>query len=102
MTDPPNPLGLSKRMKVTFADAELEAKEGLYEIGAVATVRVQLSRQRDMESHGDNPHHSVSLRGATDGSRTSPGPTYPDQPHLPARPDGAVLPREGDQRRHRR
>ena len=50
VTDPPNPLGFSKRMKVTFADAELEAKEGLYDNGRVATVRVQLSRRRDMES----------------------------------------------------
>ena len=50
VTDPPNPLGLSRRMKVTFADAELEAKEGLYEIGTVATVRVQLSRYRNKES----------------------------------------------------
>ena len=50
VTDPPNPLGLSKRMRVTFADAELEAKEGLYDNGSVATVRVQLSRRRDMES----------------------------------------------------
>ena len=50
VTDPPNPLGLSRRMKVTFAYAELEAKEGLYEIGSVATVRVQLSRPRNKES----------------------------------------------------
>ena len=50
VTDPPNPLGLSRRMKVTFADAELEAKEGQYEIGTVATVRVQLSRPRNKES----------------------------------------------------
>ena len=50
VTDPPNPLGFSKRMEVTFADAELEAKEGLYEIGSVATVRVQLSRPRNKES----------------------------------------------------
>ena len=50
VTDPPNPLGLSRRMKVTFADAELEASEGQYEIGTVATVRVQLSRPRNKES----------------------------------------------------
>ena len=50
VTDPPNPLGLSKRMRVTFADAELEAKEGQYSNGTTATVRVQLSRRRDMES----------------------------------------------------
>ena len=50
VTDPPNPLGLSRQMRVTFADAELEAKEGLYEIGTVATVRVQLSRPRNKES----------------------------------------------------
>ena len=41
---------LTQRMRVTFADAELEAKEGLYEIGTVATVRVQLSRPRNKES----------------------------------------------------
>ena len=41
---------LTRQMKVTFADAELEAKEGLYEIGTVATVRVQLSRPRNKES----------------------------------------------------
>ena len=41
---------LTRRMRVTFADAELEAKEGLYEIGTVATVRVQLSRPRNKES----------------------------------------------------
>ena len=50
VTDPPNPLGFPKRMRVTFADAELEAKEGLYETGSVATVRVQLSRPRNKES----------------------------------------------------
>ena len=50
VTDPPNPLGFSKRMRVTFADAELEAKEGQYSNGTTATVRVQLSRRRDMES----------------------------------------------------
>ena len=41
---------LTLQMRVTFADAELEAKEGLYEIGTVATVRVQLSRPRNKES----------------------------------------------------
>ena len=41
---------LTRRMKLTFADAELEAKEGLYEIGTVATVQVQLSRPRNKES----------------------------------------------------
>ena len=41
---------LTRRMRVTFADAELAAKEGLYEIGTVATVRVQLSRPRNKES----------------------------------------------------
>ena len=66
VTDPPNPLGFSKRMEVTFADAELEAKEGLYEIGSVATVRVQLSRRRDMESQVIIPIFR-SLHGATDG-----------------------------------
>ena len=50
VTDPPNPLGLSRRMRVSFADAELEAKEGQYSNGSVATVRVRLSRRRDMES----------------------------------------------------
>ena len=50
VTDPPNPLGLSKRMRVSFADAELEAKEGQYSNGTTATVRVRLSRRRDMES----------------------------------------------------
>ena len=43
VTDPPNPLGFSKRMRVSFADAELEAKEGQYSNGCVATVRVRLS-----------------------------------------------------------
>ena len=66
VTDPPNPLGFSKRMEVTFADAELEAKEGLYETGSVATVRVQLSRRRDMESQVIIPIFR-SLHGATDG-----------------------------------
>ena len=66
VTDPPNPLGFSKRMEVTFADAELEAKEGLYEIGSVATVRVQLSRRRDMESQVIIPIFR-SLHGATNG-----------------------------------
>ena len=66
VTDPPNPLGLSKRMRVTFADAELEAKEGLYETGSVATVRVQLSRYRNMESQVIIPIYR-SLHGATDG-----------------------------------
>ena len=41
---------LTRQMRVTFAEAELEAKEGLYEIGTVATVRVQLSRPRNKES----------------------------------------------------
>ena len=41
---------LTRQMRATFADAELEAKEGLYEIGTVATVRVQLSRPRNKES----------------------------------------------------
>ena len=49
MTDSTN-RALTQRMRVTFADAELEAKEGLYEIGTVATVRVQLSRPRNKES----------------------------------------------------
>ena len=41
---------LTRRMRVTFAEAELEASEGQYEIGTVATVRVQLSRPRNKES----------------------------------------------------
>ncbi len=50
VTDPPNPLGFSKRMRVSFADAELDANEGEYSNGTTATVRIQLSRRRDMES----------------------------------------------------
>ena len=99
VTDPPNPLGFSKRMRVSFADAELEAREGQYSNGSVATVRVQLSRRRDMESTVIIP----ILRNLHGGARRRrrlrrrPGP-----PDLPARSDGAVVPREGDQRRHRR
>ena len=66
VTDPPNPLGLSKRMRVTFADAELEAREGQYSNGTTATVRVRLSRRRDMESQVIIPIFR-SLHGATDG-----------------------------------
>ena len=66
VTDPPNPLGLSKRMRVTFADAELDANEGQYSNGTTATVRVQLSRRRDMESQVIIPILR-SLHGATDG-----------------------------------
>ncbi len=66
VTDPPNPLGFSKRMRVSFADAELEAKEGQYSNGCVATVRVQLSRRRDMESTVIIPIVR-NLHGATDG-----------------------------------
>ena len=49
VTNPPNRFGFPRRLRVTFADAELEAKEGLYEIGTVATVRVRLTRHREME-----------------------------------------------------
>ena len=66
VTDPPNPLGFSKRMRVTFADAELEAREGQYSNGTTATVRVRLSRRRDMESQVIIPIFR-SLHGATDG-----------------------------------
>ena len=57
---------LTMRMRVTFADAELEAKEGLYEIGTVATVRVQLSRPRNKESTVVIPI-TVTRHGATAG-----------------------------------
>ena len=67
MTNPPNPFGFPRRMTAMFADAELEAKEGLYEIGTVATVRVRLSRTRDMESTVRIPitvtHHAGATRG---------------------------------------
>ena len=67
VTDPPNPLGLSKRMRVSFADAELEAKEGQYSNGCVATVRVRLNRRRDMESTVIIPIYRTLHGGATDG-----------------------------------
>ena len=67
VTDPPNPLGFSKRMRVSFADAELEAKEGQYSNGTTATVRVQLSRRRDMESQVIIPIFRNLHGGATDG-----------------------------------
>ena len=58
---------LTLQMRVTFADAELEAKEGLYEIGTVATVRVQLSRPRNKESRLVIPitvnHHGGAAPG---------------------------------------
>ena len=66
VTDPPNPLGFSKRMRVSFADEELEAKEGQYSNGCVATVRVRLDRRRDMESTVIIPIVR-NLHGATDG-----------------------------------
>ena len=66
VTDPPNPLGFSKRMRVSFADAELEAREGQYSNGTTATVRVRLDRRRDMESQVIIPIFR-SLHGATDG-----------------------------------
>ena len=99
VTDPPNPLGLSRRMRVTFADAELEAKEGLYEIGTVATVRVQMSRPRNKE-HGSYPHHRDPAWGHnSSGLRRG---RHTQQHHLPARSDRVFLPRESGQRRHRR
>ena len=67
VTDPPNPLGFSKRMRVSFADAELEAKEGQYSNGCVATVRVRLDRRRDMESTVIIPIVRNLHGGATDG-----------------------------------
>ena len=67
VTDPPNPLGFSKRMRVSFADAELEAKEGQYSNGCVATVRVRLNRRRDMESTVIIPIVRNLHGGATDG-----------------------------------
>ena len=66
VTDPPNPLGLSRRMRGTFADAELEAKEGLYETGSVATVRIRLNRYSNRETQVIIPILR-SLHGATDG-----------------------------------
>ena len=66
VTDPPNPLGFSRRMRGTFADAELEAKEGLYETGSVATVRIRLNRYRNRETQVIIPIFR-SLHGATDG-----------------------------------
>ena len=100
VTDPPNPLGLSRRMKVTFADAELEAKEGLYEIGTVATVRVQLSRRRNKESTVIHPHHrDPAWDHNSSGLRRG---RHTQQHHLPARSDRVFLPGESGQRRHRR
>ena len=66
VTDPPNPLGLSRRMRGTFADAELEAKEGLYETGSVATVRIRLNRYSNRETQVIIPILR-NLHGATDG-----------------------------------
>ena len=67
VTDPPNPLGFSKRMRVSFADPELEAREGQYSNGSVATVRVRLNRRRDMESQVIIPIFRNLHGGATDG-----------------------------------
>ena len=67
VTDPPNPLGFSKRMRVSFADPELEAREGQYSNGSVATVRVRLNRRRDMESTVIIPIVRNLHGGATDG-----------------------------------
>ena len=85
VTDSTN-TALTNRLRVTFADAELEAKEGLYDSGSVATVRVQLSRPRNKEStviipilrnpHGatagvdysDVPDHLIFLPGQTEHS----------------------------------
>ena len=54
-------------MRVSFADAELEAKEGQYSNGCVATVRVRLDRRRDMESTVIIPIYRTLHGGATDG-----------------------------------
>ena len=67
VTDPPNPLGFSKRMRVSFADVELDANEGQYSSGCVATVRVRLDRRRDMESTVIIPILRNLHGGATDG-----------------------------------
>ena len=67
VTDPPNPLGFSKRMRVSFADAELDANEGQYSNGTTATVRVRLNRRRDMESTVIIPILRNLHGGATDG-----------------------------------
>ena len=76
VTDPPNPLGFSKRMRVSFADAELEAKEGQYSNGCVATVRVRLNRRRDMESTVIIPIVRNLHGGATDGVDFAAVPDY--------------------------
>ena len=76
VTDPPNPLGFSKRMRVSFADAELEAKEGQYSNGCVATVRVRLDRRRDMESTVIIPIVRNLHGGATDGVDFAAVPDY--------------------------
>ena len=49
VTNRPNIFQTPRSVWVSFANAELEAKEGQYEIGTVATVRVRLARHRDME-----------------------------------------------------
>ena len=76
VTDPPNPLGFSKRMRVSFADEELDAKEGQYSNGCVATVRVRLDRRRDMESRVIIPIVRNLHGGATDGVDFAAVPDY--------------------------
>ena len=54
-----------RRLWVSFADAELEASEGDFEYGKVATVRVRLGRHRDMEREVEIPINVEWMGGAT-------------------------------------
>ena len=63
---PPNIFQSPRQVSVSFADAELEATEGQYELGTVATVRVRLSRRRDVERTVTIPI-TVTAHGAAPG-----------------------------------
>ena len=59
------PTANPRRLWVSFADAELEASEGDFEYGKVATVRVVLARLRDMEREVEIPINVEWMGGAT-------------------------------------
>ena len=98
VTDPPNPLGFLQadegHLRGRGAGGQggpLRDRERCHRAGPV------VAAPRHGEP-GDNPHiPKPAWRHGRRRLRRRPGP-----PHLPARSDGAVVPREGDQRRRRR
>ncbi len=77
VTNRPNKFEIPRRLWVSFADAELEASEGDFEYGKVATVRVRLARHRAMEREVDIPISVEWMGGAT---RADTIPTYTSIP----------------------